>query len=364
MKKTLALMLAVLLIASFVGCTTAAEPAAASPEAAAAEAAATEANAGVAVTGVPFAQNPNLSDGKNVLGIAWSSWAAEATQILIADFEASYKDYGFDEIISVQAENDVETQISQIQDLANQGVDIMIVNSVDPDGIVAVVDSVQAMGIPVMAVDRRINTPLYYSFETDNYAAGVDLCKYVAGVTEHLGEEVKVFAMQSNATSSAVRDRHQGWADEMKYWPHLNQVGEVALESSIENCYNATVDAFKVNPDIKVVMVSGDNYVAPVVSALTDIGKFYPYGDPNHVMICSFDGAPSALKYMVDGANDAVANQRFDLFCHDPLRVAQDYINGTVVDIGANDIKLDTPIVTPKNIETLKELGILWGYNF
>lgn len=362
MKKFLSIMLAVIMLVACVGCSAPAEEVSAEEAAAVKEE--TAANAGVAVEGVAFADNPNLSDGKNVLGICWSSWAAEATQLLIADYEAKYKEYGFDELISIQSEGNLETQISQIQDLANQGVDVMIVNSVDPDGIVPVVESVQAMGIPVIAVDRRINTPLYYSFETANYNAGVDICKYVAGMTYDL-EEVKVLNLPTNLTSAAVRDRNDGFNDEAKYWPHLKVVGEVNLESSIENCYNAVVDAFKTNPDIKCIVVSGDNYVAPIASALADIGKLFPYDDPNHVIVCSYDGAPSALKYMVnEGVNDAVANQRFDLFCTEPLKVCQDYVNGIFVEVGENDIKLETPIVTPNNIQTLKEMGILWGYNF
>lgn len=360
MKKVLTIVMAVVMLLSLVGCSTQ-EAAPAQDEATKEE---TAANAGVAVEGVSFADNPNLKDGKNVLGICWSNWAAEATQILIADYEAKYKEYGFDELISIQSEGDLETQISQIQDLANQGVDVMIVKSVDPDGIVPAVEAVQAMGIPVIAVDRRINTPLYYSFETANYNAGVDICKYVAAKTEGM-DEVKILSLPTNLTSIAVRDRNDGFHDEAAYWPWLNIVTEVNLESSIENCYNAVVDAFKTNPDIKVIVVSGDNYVAPIASALSDIGKLYPYDDPNHVIVCSYDGAPSALKYMVnEGVNDAIANQRFDLFCTEPLKVCQAYLNGEIVDAGENDIKMETPIVTPRNVQTLKDMGILWGYNF
>lgn len=364
MKKFVSLTIAVLMLLAVIGCSSSKTTTTTTQNEE--KKAETAANAGVEVAagGVSFADNPNLKDGKNVLGICWSNWAAEATQILIADYEAKYKEYGFDELISIQSEGDLETQISQIQDLANQGVDVMIVNSVDPDGIVPAVEAVQAMGIPVIAVDRRINTPLYYSFETANYNAGVDICKYVAAKTEASGE-CKVLHLPTNMTSAAVRDRTDGFNDEAKYWPHLNIVAEIALQSSIENCYNAVVDAFKTNPDIKCIVVSGDNYVAPITSALNDIGKLYPYDDPNHVIVCSYDGAPSALKYMVnDGVNDAIANQRFDLFCTEPLKVCQDYLNGIYVEVGQNDIKLETPIVTPTNVQKLRELGVLWGYNF
>ena len=102
MKKVLTIVMAVVMLLSLVGCST--QEAAPAPDEATKEE--TAANAGVAVEGVSFADNPNLKDGKNVLGICWSNWAAEATQILIADYEAKYKEYGFDELISIQSEGE------------------------------------------------------------------------------------------------------------------------------------------------------------------------------------------------------------------------------------------------------------------
>ena len=109
--------------------------------------------------------------------------AAEATQVLIQNYQDHYKEYGIDEIILLQAENNLERQIDQLQDLANQNCDIIIVNSVDPDGIAPVVDSIMAQGIPVIAVDRRINTDIYYTLETDNVSCGRDVAKAIAMLT-------------------------------------------------------------------------------------------------------------------------------------------------------------------------------------
>lgn len=309
-------------------------------------------------------KNPNMDDGKNVLGIAWSNLAAEATQILMAHYEEVYKDYGFDEMILVQADNNVETQISQIQDLANQGVDMMIINSVDPDGIVPAVDAVMAKGIPVIAVDRKINTKLYYSLETDNVQCGRDVAKTIGAMTldaADAGETVEILSVVSNTTSVAVRDRMNGFNEEIAYWNHCRVVAEPSCEASIEKAYNAIIDAFKTNPDIKVIFVTGDNYVAPAISALNELGKLYPYGDPNHIIIASIDGAPSALSVMLEGNNDIVANQRFDLFCTQTLGVCQEYLNGNLVEEGASNIKLLTPIVVPSNIKNMQAEGILWG---
>ncbi len=312
-------------------------------------------------------KNPNLDDGVNRVGICWSSFSAEATQILMANYEAHYKEYGIDEIIMLEAEGNLERQIDEMQDLANQGCDVIICNSVDPDGIAPVVDSIQAQGIPVIAVDRRISTDVYYTLETDNVCCGRDVARAIAQMTMYdengnlaADGSVEVLKCVGNMTSSAVRDRFSGLNDELQYWPHLNVVGEPSVESNIEKVYNAVLDGFKTNPDIKAVFVVGDNQVAPVVSALKELGKLYPVDDPRHVIVASVDGISSVLKGIQAGENDIVANQRFDLFCTDALQVIQNYFDGDTSIQGTND-KLPTMIVTRHNVDYLQKNNYLWA---
>ena len=329
------------------------------------ESASSSGSSGGTPQGMP--KNPNLDDGKNVVGICWSSLAAEATQVLVQNYQDHYKEYGIDEVILLQAENNLERQIDQIQDLANQNCDIIIVNSVDPDGIAPAVDSIMAQGIPVIAVDRRINTDLYYTLETDNVSCGRDVAKAIAMLTlkDENGEDavpgsVEVLKCIGNMTSSAVRDRIAGLNEELAYWPHLNVVGEPSVESNIEKVYYAVLDGFKTNPDIKAIFVVGDNQVAPVVSALKEMDRLYPVDDPRHVIVASVDGISSVLEGIQAGENDIVANQRFDLFCYDVLGICQDYFNGDTSVMGLNS-KLPTTIVVRQNIEHLKNQGLLWA---
>lgn len=313
------------------------------------------------------AKNPNLDDGKNIVGICWSSLAAEATQILIKNYQDHYKEYGIDEIILLQAEGNLERQIDQLQDLANQNCDIIICNSVDPDGIAPVVENIMAQGIPVIAVDRRINTDIYFTLETDNVSCGRDVARSIAMMTMKDADgkdaaegSVEVLKCVGNMTSSAVRDRFSGLNDELAYWPHLKIVGEPSVESNIEKVYNAVLDGFKTNPDIKAIFVVGDNQVAPVVSALKELDKIYPVDDPRHVIVASVDGISSVLKGIQAGENDIVANQRFDLFAYDVLEVCQNYFNGDTSVQGQNT-KLPTMIVTRNNIDYLQKQNLLWA---
>ncbi len=303
-------------------------------------------------------KNPNIDDGKNIVGICWSSLAAEATQVLVQNYQDHYKEYGIDELILLQAEGNLERQIDQLQDLANQNCDLIICNSVDPDGIAPVVENIMAQGIPVIAVDRRISADIYFTLETDNVCCGRDVARSIAMMTMTDADgnpaaegSVEVLKCVGNMTSSAVRDRMSGLNDELAYWPHLKVVGEPSVESNIEKVYNAVLDGFKTNPNIKAIFVVGDNQVAPVVSALKELNMLFPPEDPRHVIIASVDGISSVVKGIQAGENDIVANQRFDLFASDVLKVCQDYFNGDTSVAGQNN-KLPTMIVTRHNVDS------------
>ena len=288
-------------------------------------------------------KNPNIDDGKNIVGICWSSLAAEATQVLVQNYQDHYKEYGIDELILLQAEGNLERQIDQLQDLANQNCDLIICNSVDPDGIAPVVENIMAQGIPVIAVDRRISADIYFTLETDNVCCGRDVARSIAMMTMTDADgnpaaegSVEVLKCVGNMTSSAVRDRMSGLNDELAYWPHLKVVGEPSVESNIEKVYNAVLDGFKTNPNIKAIF------------------------DPRHVIIASVDGISSVVKGIQAGENDIVANQRFDLFASDVLKVCQDYFNGDTSVAGQNN-KLPTMIVTRHNVDYLQKENLLWA---
>ena len=150
-------------------------------------------------------------------------------------------------------------------------------------------------------------------------SCGRDVAKAIAMLTlkDENGNDaeegsVEILKCVGNMTSSAVRDRMSGLNEELAYWPHLKVIGEPSVESNIEKVYNAVLDGFKTNPDIKAIFVVGDNQVAPVVSALKEMDRLYPVDDPRHVIVASVDGITSVLKGIQAGENDIVANQRFE----------------------------------------------------
>lgn len=349
MKKLFALVLTALMVIAFVACTPG-ETAAGS----------TSANSGAADGGANTAANDRLNDGVDRIGFAMADVTGQAVQAEKTAFENAAKEMGFDECIVLSAENSVETQIAQIRDLITRDCDVIVIYSADADGVVPAVQSCNAAGIPVVAVDRGISGgDIMCSIFSNNISDGRDVANYFGTLTQGQTEDsVKLLHIIGNLSSTAQRERADGFRLGVENWGQMTIVDEVATDADADRIYNAVVDAFKTNPDIKGIFVPYDQLLSPVVSALKEIDKFYPVGDPNHVMLGAVDGATEQLKWLSEGTNDISISLDFSGFGAEAVRAARDYIDGKPV---SETIMTKSNVCTVGNVDYLAGKGTLWG---
>ena len=93
------------------------------------------------------------------------------------------KDLGA-EVVVTDAGHDVVKQISDVEDMLQQGIDILLLNPTDSAGIEAAVHMAKANDVIVIAVDANANGPVDTFVGSKNRDAGYMSCKYLA---EELG---------------------------------------------------------------------------------------------------------------------------------------------------------------------------------
>lgn len=97
-------------------------------------------------------------------------------------FKAYAKEKGFQLDVQI-AQNDANKQVSQCENLINQGVNVLIVQSLDADAAAPIVEAAHDAGVKVIAYDRFImNTDLDYYVTFDSYKVGVVEAQFV---TQH-----------------------------------------------------------------------------------------------------------------------------------------------------------------------------------
>jgi ribose transport system substrate-binding protein len=91
-------------------------------------------------------------------------------------------------------------------------------------------------------------------------------------------------------------------------YPNI-EVRSLNTEWVADNAYKMVLDSFTQDPKISGVFSHNDEMVRGVVSALRQIGKLAPPGQPGHVAIVGLDGTPLALDRIREGTQDASVGQ-------------------------------------------------------
>ncbi len=173
-KKFLGILLATAMVAgTLVGCGSTAAPATTEAPAAEAEAPAAEAEAPAAEAAAPAAAG-------NKVGVAMPTKDLQRWNQDGANMEKELKAAGYE--VDLQfASNDVQQQVSQIENMINGGCSVLVIASIDGDSLGTVLASAKEKGIPVIAYDRLImNTDAVSYYATfDNYMVGTKQGEYI-----------------------------------------------------------------------------------------------------------------------------------------------------------------------------------------
>ena len=142
----------------------------------------------------PYYAGPIDEPAFNMVGISLPTeslmrWERDGGYLAESLVELGYKvDIEF-------ANNDVSTQVSQIQNLISLGCKVIIVAAIDPQSLTTVLSDAKDAGIAVIAYDRMImdSTAVDYYVTFDNYAVGTLQAEYIVaalGLDKATGDKV------------------------------------------------------------------------------------------------------------------------------------------------------------------------------
>ncbi len=186
-KKLLSAILSVAMVATLLaGCGSAAAPAAdaaapaADAAAPAADAAAPAADAATEAVEEVAAATPASGVGGNKVGVAMPTQSSERWINDGANMKSQLEELGY-EVDLQYAEDDVQMQVSQIENMIASGVNCLVIASIDSDALVNVEATAKEAGIPIIAYDRLLmNTDAVSYYATfDNKGVGTVIGEYI-----------------------------------------------------------------------------------------------------------------------------------------------------------------------------------------
>ncbi len=129
------------------------------------------------------------------------------------------------ELIIKNAENSSEKQITQINELISSGIDLLIVSPNEVDPITPLVEEIFYKGIPVIIVDRRINSDIYTSYVgSDNYEIGKSAGEYASEILDGRGNIIEISGLKG---SSPAINRSRGFIEGISDYSDIQVIAEI-----------------------------------------------------------------------------------------------------------------------------------------
>jgi ribose transport system substrate-binding protein len=244
------------------------------------------------------------------------------------------------EVISADAQNDLNKQIADIEDMVAQGIGALIVNPRDSKGMVPAVNAASAAGVKVFVIDSTLDPSANFVtlVQSSNGQNGMLVGQWLADQTK--GKDLKIALLSGDKGNEVGQERRLGVLAGLLEGQLRNEgrarfevVGQGWGLWGHEGGLKAMEDLLVANPDINVVLGENDSMVLGAKKALEQAGRL-----DGVLLLAAADGQKEALELIKEGSYGATG-------LNDPALVA-----ATAVDLAKKaldgELSADTSKIT------------------
>ena len=198
------------------------------------------------------------------------------------------------------ASDDNRQQIADIEQFINEGVDLIVVAPNEAEAITPIVEKAYNKGIPVVLVDRRINSEQYTAYiGADNYEMGRQIGTYIASRLKNGGRVVELTGLQG---STPAQDRHRGLLDALADDSGIHIVATADAGWSRQSAEQAFDSILTQHPHIDLVFAHNDRMASGAHDAATRKGRA---DEMLFVGVDALSGKGLGVEMVADGTLDA-----------------------------------------------------------
>lgn len=211
-------------------------------------------------------------------------------------------------VIITDARHDVAKQISDVEDMIQKKIDILLLNPTDSTGVEGAVKSAKAAGLVVAAVDANAKGPVDTFVGSKNYDAGVMACEYMGKALDGKGD----VAILDGIPVVPILERVRGCKDALKKFPGIKIVTTQNGKQERDQALAVTENMIQANPGLKGIFSVNDGGAMGSLAAIEASGK--------DIKLTSVDGAPEAIKAMQKAGSKFIATSA--QYPRDQIRIA------------------------------------------
>ena len=257
------------------------------------------------------------------------------------------------EVITADAQNDLNKQIADVEDMVAQGIGALIVNPRDSKGMVPAVNAASAAGVKVFVIDSTLDPSANFVtlVQSSNGQNGMLVGQWLADQTK--GTDLKIALLSGDKGNEVGQERRLGVLAGLLEGQLKNEgrarfeiVGQGWGLWGHEGGLKAMEDMLVANPDINVVLGENDSMVLGAKKALEQAGRL-----DGVMLLAAADGQKEALEMIKEGGYGATGLNDPALVASTAVDLAKKAIDGEL-SADTSKITYTTPMaITKDNVD-------------
>ena len=198
------------------------------------------------------------------------------------------------DLVVTDGQNQATKQVSDVESLISRGIKVLVISPLQAQALTPIVKQAMEANIPVITLDRAVNTKVTCQVGAQNKPIGVEAGKFIA---EKLNGKGNVIEVQGTAGASATIDRHDGFREALKDSPGIKVVADQFCDYLREPAVKFVEDMLQrfVPGQLQAIYAHNDEMALGAIKAVEAAGR------SKEIVVIGIDGQNSAFQAVKDG---------------------------------------------------------------
>lgn len=219
--------------------------------------------------------------------------------------EARAKELGI-ELVLQNPDGDPTSQFSAVENFIAQGTDVIIVDPLDPNGIMPAIEKAKAANIPIMAVDEVLAgvKSIDAAVGDDNFGVGKELGQKLLAYMDANGVDKASIGVIQTIDAPIENTRLAGFQEVVEAnSERMAIVGRYDAKFSVDEAAKGGEDLITANPDLNFFYGTGGNYLIGALAAIKSQGA------EDRIKLIGWDLSAQLIEAMEQGIYIEAAEQ-------------------------------------------------------
>ncbi len=235
-------------------------------------------------------------------------------------------------VVVLDSQDDSTRELSNMEDLITQGVDLILINPTDSDAVGEAIAKANEADIPVITLDRSASSgDVITHIASDNVAGGKLAGEYII---EQLGDAANLVELEGIPGASAAVERGEGF-NEVIAGTGITVVARQTANFDRAEGLSVMENILQAQSEIDGVFAHNDEMALGAIEAIESAGR--------DIMVVGFDATDDALAAIDEGRMAATVQQLPKEIGAKGIESAQAYFDGETL---AEYVPVELQLVT------------------